>query len=451
MKSAGRPSVAALAAFAAPCLPLAGIGLPLVVHLPAYYAGALGLPLAAVGLAFTLVRLVDIGFDPLIGGLMDRTRTRLGRFRPWLIASTPILMLAAWQLFMASPGVGVGYLWTWLAVVYVGFSMGSLSQTAWASALSPNYDERSRIYGWWQTGNVLGMILVLLLPPILSLGFGLGEAEGVHAMGWFIVVLMPLTVALACWRVGERQTATSSEHGRISDYFVLMRRPTIGRLILTDLLLGWAPGVTGILYLFYFDQIKHAPAGEANILLLVFFISGLLFGPVWWALARRFGKHRALAVAALTMVAGELAVFLVPFSSTPVAGAVMAFAGISYSAGPLLLRAMMADASDELRLETGRDQTGLLYALLTATTKIGYALAGLSFVVLDLAGFHRGGGNGPLALFWLQAMFIGAPALLSALAAWLILGHRLDAKRHAEILDALAARAPSPSTSVAAK
>jgi Na+/melibiose symporter-like transporter len=402
-----------------------------------------------VGLAFTLVRLVDIGFDPLAGGLMDGTRTRFGRFRVWLVASVPILMLAAWRLFMATPGVGVFFLWAWLAVAYVGFSMGSLSQTAWAAELSPDYDQRSRIYGWWQTGNVLGMILVLLLPPILSLGFGLGEAQGVHAMGWFIIVLLPLTVSLACWRVGEPLTQAPPERGRVSDYFALMRRPSIGRLVLTDLLLGWAPGVTGILYLFYFDQIKHAPAGEANVLLLLFFLSGLVFGPVWSGLAGRIGKHRALAAAALTMVAGELVVLMTPFSSIYVAGAVMAFAGTSYS-GPLLLRAMMADASDELRLETGRDQTGLLYALLTATTKIGTALAGLSFVVLDLAGFHRGGGNGPTALFWLQAMFIGAPALLSALAAWLIMGHRLDAKRHAEILAALALRAASPVTTTAA-
>src|ERR1051325_10178534 len=82
-----RPSAASLAFFAGPCLPLAGIGLPLVVHLPTYYARDIGLPLSAVGLAFLLVRMVDIGVDPVIGALMDRTRTRLGRFRPWLIAA----------------------------------------------------------------------------------------------------------------------------------------------------------------------------------------------------------------------------------------------------------------------------------------------------------------------------------------------------------------------------
>lgn len=446
---ASRPSAAVLTAFVGPCLPLAAIGLPLVVHLPAYYAGHIGLPLSAVGLAFTFVRLVDIGFDPLLGGLMDRTRTRFGRFKAWLALSSPILMLAAWMLFMAEPGVGIGYLWAWLAVVYIGFSMGSLSQTAWASVLSPDYDERSRIYGWWQTGNVVGMVLVLLLPPLLSLAFGLGEEAGVKAMGWFIIVLMPLTVALAYWRVGEPLAASRCEHGRISDYFALMRRPSIARVIIADFLLGWAPGVMGILYLFYFDQIKHMPASRANILLLVFFIAGLLFGPAWSHLARRIGKHRALAVSSVVMVAGELVVMVAPFSSLAIALTAMAFAGLSYSAGPLLLRAMMADCADELRLETGQERTGLLYALLTATTKIGYALAGLSFVVLDAAGFHRGGGNGPLALFWLQAMFIGAPAALGALAGWLILGHPLDARRHAEIQDALRARLLLPAEAAA--
>lgn len=419
----------------------------MVVHLPSYYAGWLGLPLGAVGLAFTFVRLIDIGFDPLLGALMDRTRARIGRFRVWLIASAPVLMLAAWMLFMAEPGVGILHLWIGLVVVYIGFSMGSLAQTAWAAVLSPDYNERSRIYGWWQTGNVLGIILVLLLPPILSLGFHQGEAAGVKAMGWFVILLLPVTIAIACWRVGEPNVPADRERGRPLDYFRLMLRPTVARLIIVDLLLGWAPGVTGILYLFYFDQIKHVAAGQANILLLGFFVAGLLFGPVWWLLAGRIGKHRALAVSALVMVAGELAVMAIPFPSIGVALAVMAFAGISYS-GSLLLRSMMADAADELRLETGRDRTGLLYALLTATTKIGTALAGLTFVGLDLAGFHRGGGNSPEALFWLQVMFIGTPAAASALAAWLILGHRLDARRHGEILAALATT-PAPPSSLA--
>ncbi|HEX4098343.1 MAG TPA: hypothetical protein VHX64_16575, partial [Caulobacteraceae bacterium] len=67
------------------------------------------------------------------------------------------------------------------------------------------------------------------------------------------------------------------------------------------------------------------------------------------------------------------------------------------------------------------------------------ALAGLTFVALGAVGFHSGGGNSPTALMWLQIMFIGTPVAASALAGWVILGHRLDARRHGEILAALAA------------
>src|SRR5690606_31468153 len=132
---AARRSNWTLAALAAPCLPLAGLGLPLVVYLPEFYANELGLNLSLVGAAFMGVRLLDIAFDPWFGGIMDRTRTRFGRFRLWFALSAPILMLASYMLFMAKPGVGVGYLWLWLLVIYAGFSISTLSQLAWGAVL----------------------------------------------------------------------------------------------------------------------------------------------------------------------------------------------------------------------------------------------------------------------------------------------------------------------------
>ena len=62
-----------LAAFAAPCLPLAAFGLPLAITLPNYYSEVLGVSVGLVGLAFVMVRLVDIAFDPVFGTILDRT------------------------------------------------------------------------------------------------------------------------------------------------------------------------------------------------------------------------------------------------------------------------------------------------------------------------------------------------------------------------------------------
>ncbi len=421
---------------------MAGIGLPMVVHLPNYYAGHLGLPLAAVGFVFTFVRLIDIGFDPLIGWLMDRTRSRLGRFRLWLILSAPVLMLAAWMLFMAEPGVGTLHLWIWLAVVYVGFSMGSLSQTAWAAVLSPDYNERSRIYGWWQTGNVLGLLMILLVPPVVEFGLKGSRIQGVQAMGWTIIALLPITIGLAAWRVTEPAPDAPSRNVRsVGDYLDLLRDPAVARLMLADLLMGWAPGITAALFLFYFDQIKGVAETQANLLLLVYFLAAMLGAPAWSWLATRIGKHRALAVNAVITPAVLLLVMAVPMRNFGVAAAVMALAGLPYSGASVLLRAMLADAGDQLRLKTGVDRTALLYSVLSGTGKIGSALALTTFIGLDALGFHaQGHGNSPVALAGLQAMFVGLPAALTLLSAAVIMGYRLDASRHAEIRAALARR-----------
>ena len=373
---------------------------------------------------------------------MDRTRGRLGRFRPWLIASVPVLIAGSLMLFMARPGVSAAWLWLGLVVIYLGFSMGSLSQQAWASALSPDYDQRSRIYGWWQTGNVLGMLMVLLIPPLVELGLNGSRVQGIRAMGWYIVAMLPVAVAIAAWRVGEpAQDAYDRPARRLSDYLDLLADPSIARLMLADLLMGWAPGITAALFLFYFDQIKKVPEAEANILLLVYFVAAMLGAPAWSWLAVRIGKHRALAANALMILASLLLVMAVPMHQPAVAGAVMALAGLPYSGAPLLLRAMLADAGDQLRLKTGVDRTALLYSVLTGTGKIGSALALTTFIMLDALGFHaRAHDNSRAALIGLQAMFVGLPADLSLLSAVVILGYRLDAPRHLEIRAALARR-----------
>src|SRR5271156_839056 len=105
---------AALLRFSTVAFASSGIVFALSIHIPRYFATHVGIGLAAVGLAFTVVRLLDIAVDPMLGLVMDRTRTPLGRYRAWILMGTPILMLSSYMLFMAQPGVGVGYLIVWL-------------------------------------------------------------------------------------------------------------------------------------------------------------------------------------------------------------------------------------------------------------------------------------------------------------------------------------------------
>ncbi|HEY9219172.1 MAG TPA: MFS transporter [Phenylobacterium sp.] len=436
--SSERRSSWTLAALASPCLPMAGLGLPLVVYLPEHYSNELGLPLAAVGLAFMGVRLLDILFDPFIGGVMDRTRSRFGRFRLWFVIGTPVVMVAVYMLFMAKPGVDVVYLWAWLLVVYAGFSITTLAQLAWAAGLSPSYDQRSRVYAWWQGGNVVGVILVLTLAPLMAALGVKGDVVGVEAMGWFVLILMPFAVALAVTMVPEQSATHAPDRAGMREYFGLLRRPSVIKLLIADLFVGIGPSITGALFFFFFERVKLFGHAQAGTLLLIYFVGGLVGAPIWTRLAFKTGKHKALAISGLFYALVTAAIFFLPAGNYPGAAVMMFLIGLPYSAGSFLLRAMMADIADEERLDSGIDRTGLLFALLSGTVKIGSALAvGITFVGLQAIGFDAKTGGGNEGLAGLQAMYLILPITLSLAASWIIISFPLTAARHAEIRKAL--------------
>ncbi len=468
--AAARRSIATLAAFAAPSLPLAALGLPLTVYLPNYYSETLGLTVGMVGAAFLFVRLFDIAFDPFFGAVLDRTGWRMGRFKPWLAIGVPIVAAASAMLFMARDGVGELYLWAGLVVVYGGYSVCVLSHSAWASTLSTDYNERSRVYAWWQTGNVVGMILVIVLPVLLSLWFRdkaslvavfapdmmsklsldqAAYAARVRAMGWFIVIMAPLTALLAIRFVDEPRIKVRKDVKRANpaDYLKLLKRPTVMRILTADLLMGLAPGIAGSLFFFFFERVKGFEKTEAEILLLVYFCAAVAGAPVWVRLSRKFGKHRVLIAASLVYAFVQFAVVTLPAGNFWLAVPFLILAGLPYSASPFLLRAMLADVSDEERLRTGVDRTGLLYAILVGTVKIGSALAVSTFIILGWLGFnaHDPAQSSQMGMNGLLVLYTMAPGVLGILAAAAMIHYPLTEARHAEIraeLDGLEAAPP---------
>jgi Na+/melibiose symporter-like transporter len=436
----GRPSNLTLAAFAGPSLPFAALGLPLSVHLPAFYASSVGLPLEQVSLMFFVARTLDIGADPFLGGWMDRTRSRFGRFKPWLVAGALPMMLATWLLFMPPKGANLVFMTLCLLAVYVTFSIVVLAQTSWAATLSTDYDERSRVYGWWQFGNMVGMLLVLLLPPIISFRGGT-QAQGVAAMGWFIVVLLPITVGIAIWKVPEPNPDTEC-HATIADYFSFFKLSSVRRLMLTDLLYGLAPGITGALALFYLQAVKHVSEGQASILIFCYFVGGLIGAPIWGWAATKFGKHKALAVAGLVYAAAYLVVWQAPAGNIVAIILSMLFVGIPFGAGQILLRAMMADVGDEERLSSGEDRTGMMYALLTLTNKVGTALSSAVLFVLSLSHFNQADltHNSPAALNTLTFLFVALPILVLLVSSAIINVFPIDEARQKKTRAALEAR-----------
>src|SRR5690554_6115724 len=211
-----------LAAYGLPGLPMAALGLPLFIYLPTFYAADLGLNLTAVGAVLLLARLWDGVTDPAVGVLSDRTRSRWGRRRPWMVAGLPVTLLAMCMLFVPPQGAGIAHLLGWSMLLYLGWTMISLPHSAWGAELSPDYHERSRITASRELFVVLGTLIAAGLPSLVEGG----NAEVLKVLAIILLIALPLTILLASVVVSEPpRPALRTSNWRLAIRVLLANRP----------------------------------------------------------------------------------------------------------------------------------------------------------------------------------------------------------------------------------
>ncbi|WP_082635131.1 MULTISPECIES: MFS transporter [Sphingobium] len=431
-----------LAALAAPALPMAALTLPLIIYLPEYYAHRLGLNLSIVGLIFTVVRLADLLFDPFAGNLMDRTRTRFGRFRPWLLLGGPLVMLGAWVLFMADEGVGPLYLSLGLVLAYAGYSIVILAQMGMGAAITPDYRERSRVFAWWQIFNTLGLILVMLMPILFAERISDDSSFTVRTMGWFVLGAVPVTIGVTLFYVREEKAPPLAHAAKLRDYTGLFTLGSARLILTTQLLLGLGLGISASVFLFFFTMLKKVPFEYVGLQFVGFYLVSIVAAPGWSMLANRIGKHRALMVGSVGFAAYMVLMTAMPPGNLWYFGGMAILGGAAACAADMLPRSIMADVSDEDQLVSGQDRTGLLFALLTVTHKFGQALSiGIVYFALDLIGFRPGSAdNSTAALSGVTILYGFVPMCLYLLAGLTARMMRLTPQRHAEIRSEIEAR-----------
>jgi Na+/melibiose symporter-like transporter len=436
-------SLPAVLGFACASIPINAFQLAIAVHLPRYFATHLGLALAVVGGAFALIRLIDIPIDALTGLAMDRTRTRWGRYRVWMLAGAPVFMVGLYMLMRSPEGVGEGYLIAWLLVMYLGYSSFYLAHLAWAGAVAPTYQQRSRLFGAITFLGVTGAVAVLGIPIFMGRA-GYSEAEGVQAMIWFIIGGIPIT-GLIVASVGRDRIAPAHHVSfKLRDYLKLVTRPDILRLCAADLCTTLGPGWMAALYLYYFKDSRGFDTAAANTLLAIYIAAGFAGAPFIAWLANRIGKHRALMVSTTVYSLGLMIVPIVPKGDFAIMAPGMFVVGAMQAAFVVMIRALAGDIADEMRLESGREWMGLVYALTNLTTKAGQALSlFLTFnIALTAVGYNarEGAVNTPEAIRGLELVYIIGPIVFVMLAGAFFFRYRLTADRHREIRDQLDAR-----------
>ncbi|MBU0726871.1 MAG: MFS transporter [Alphaproteobacteria bacterium] len=434
----GRLPLGILAAYGIPGLPMAALGLPLFIYLPTFYATDLGLSLTAVGAILLLARLWDGVTDPIIGVLSDRTHTRWGRRRPWIIGATPLVLVSLWMLFVPPAGAGTMHLLVWSMALYLGWTMLALPHAAWGAELSGEYHERSRITASREIFVVLGTLVAAGLPVVVTGGTG----PVLKVLAISLLVALPLAVLIACVFVGEpgagRQRITRWQEGMA----VLVANRPFRRLIAAYLLNGIANGLPATLVLLFAAQVLQL-AEMSGIFLVVYFGCGILFIPLWLALSRRLDKHRSWCVAMLLNCAFFAPVPLLGAGDFAGFMAICVLTGLCLGADLALPPSMQADVVDVDTAETGEGRAGLYFALWGMATKLALALAvGIAFPLLDLAGFDANAAPGAstgAGVWMLVALYSLAPIAFKLAAIALMWNFPISAAAHSALKNRLVA------------
>lgn len=425
-----------LIAYALPAFALAVLYLPLFSYVTPFYVAERGVDVAALGLAWIAIRMFDAVSDPLMGWLSDRTPARWGRRRLWLGLSVPVILMATWQAFVPPEGAGLAHAVIWLFAVTLGWTMAQTPYAAWGAELASDYHDRTRVTAWREAVVLVGT----LAATILYFQAGQGGA-GLRALALCVIVVLPVTVAVAAWRVPDRLAGTPVRLDFRTGLRTLRENLPFRRLLLAWFFNGAANGVPVTLFLFFVADRLGAGgqdfligSGEdaaaipvAGACLLVYFASAILGVPFWSWLARRLGTHRTWGLAmlwscvifawALTLGKGDVISFLW----------ISGLTGLAFGADLSLPPAIQADVVELDNQRTGAARAGLFFAIWQVVTKAALALSsGLALIALGWVGFQAGGTNTEGALWTLTILYAGVPIVLKLVAVALMWRFPLD-------------------------
>jgi len=414
------------------------------------YTDVVLLPPALAGLGKMLGFLWDGVNDPVSGYLSDRTRSRLGRRRPFLLGTAVPLGVAFGLLWSPSPSLGTraGFLFMVLALMLFDtfYSLYSTPYMALGAELSRDYHERTQISASRSFFHVLGLFLGGVVPGVVLGRHADARATGYAVAGVGLAAFMTVVAFVTGSLIRERASAEAPT-GRSFGAFVAGLRITLRNrpfriLISTFAFILLAGGLSQTLVPYAFTYWLGMPNATSKVI-FVYLSASVLSLPLWTRLAGRFGKDSALklCMAWATLVLLSLPYALVPGMSRVRLVTFLLLAGLGNGGWAVLPVAITADVVDYDELDTRERREGAYFGVWTLVMKLSTALAsGIVGLALQLLGYVPNQPQTPATILGIRMLYGPLPATCMMIALMLFWRFPLTRERHGEIQAALAAR-----------
>jgi GPH family glycoside/pentoside/hexuronide:cation symporter len=422
------------------------------VYLMKYATDVLLVSPAVMGGLFLASRVWDAVADPLAGHLSDRTRSRLGRRRPWMLASA--LPVAATALMVWCPpryleGAGLAI---WMGAGLFGHftasTLFSVPHESLGAELARDHHDRTRLFGIRHVLSTFGIFAALGGVFLLvrseaprDTAFVLMAAAGAFtALLTLIAVLLLREPEEHQGRGGQRPFAAFAD---------VIRNPHARLLLVIFTIETIGTATLGILLPYVLEYV----VGRADLipqLIAVYMVPAVLFVPLWIALSRRVGKKPLWLGSMCAMTLAFSSLFFVGPGDVVYLAVLALVAGVGGGCGAVVAPSIQADIIDWDELQTGERKEGAYFAVWSFVRKGAFGItAGATGIALSTTGFVPNAQQGPDTLFAMRALFGLFPGACYLAGTLLFLRFRFTQAEHGAVLSALAARRAGAATEAA--
>jgi GPH family glycoside/pentoside/hexuronide:cation symporter len=417
----------------------------------AYFAifltDVVGVAPGIAALAIFIGRTWDYLNDPLIGHLTDRTRTRWGRRRPFLLFGA-LPFAAGFTLMWLRPQIASPWgLAAYYALAYVLYDAAAtfvyMPYFALTPELTSDYDERTSLTSFRMFFSIVGSLIAFTVPLALIGRFAPENAPRVLRMGAAFGLASALPLLLVFWGTRERPAfmAMAQPSLRQSLRAAARNRPfifSVGVFLFTWVAIDILQAT--LLYFVKYIVVREA---QSDLIMATIFVVALLALPLWNLVSRRWNKKWAYVAGIAFWAAVQLVlVTLGPASSQGLILGLCVLAGIGVGAAHILPWSIIPDAIEWDELQTGERHEGMYYSLVTLAQKVASSLAiPLVLLVLQVTGYVPNGAAQPAgALTGIRIAVGPIPAALLCAGILFALVYPLGREGYQRVAEELAAR-----------
>ncbi len=385
--------------------------------------------------------------DPVFGHISDRTRTKWGRRRPYLLFGALPLALTFtmlwWQPSLENPIALAGY----YSLAYILYEAAAtflyMPYFALTPELTSDYDERTSLTSYRMFFSILGSLLAFTVPLMIVGSFSPENGSRVFLMGLFFGLLAAAPMLVVFFGTKERQE------------FIELDKPTLWQSLkaawdnrpfrfgLAIFLATWiSVDILQSMLLFFIKYVVQRES-QNDVIMATIFVVAIFALPIWNWVSKRWSKRWAYIYGiAFWAVVQMVLITVTPQTSLGLILFLCTLAGVGVSAAHVLPWAILPDAIEWDEYKTGKRHEGMFYSLTTLTRKIASSVAiPLVLLLLDVTGYQPNvAQQPPKALLGIRLVIGPLPAILLAIGIFFAYRYPLDREYFTKIVQELKVR-----------